>query len=163
MYCPKCGNAVGEKAFFCQWCGEKIDLVELETIVERIKYLRNNRTLTDFELCKYISRIYRERKYLQNYGSLEEFGIKELGIEKSNMFMYKNVGENLLDSNGNPLILQGSEWGVGKLNELYTLDIETINILIKNGIIYPSMKQKELREQINKVKDFLSKKDNAPV
>ncbi len=79
------------------------------------------------------------------------------------MFMYKNVGENLLDSNGNPLILQGSEWGVGKLNELYTLDIETINILIKNGIIYPSMKQKELREQINKVKDFLSKKDNAPV
>lgn len=163
MYCPKCGNAVGEKAFFCQWCGEKIDLVELDTIVERIKYLRNNRTLTDFELCKYISRIYREGKYLQNYGSLEEFGIKELGIEKSNMFMYKNVGENLLDSNGNPLILQGSEWGVGKLNELYTLDIETINILIKNGIIYPSMKQKELREQINKVKDFLSKKDNTPV
>ena len=157
MYCPKCGNAIGEQAFFCQWCGEKIDLVELETIIERIKYLRKpyyERTLSDLELCKYISRIYREGKYLQRYDSLEEFGLNELGIDKSSMFMYKNVGEKLLDSNGNPLILRGSEWGLGSLNELYTLDIKTINALIEYGIIDPSMKQKELRDRIKKIKDF---------
>lgn len=160
MYCPKCGNTVGERAFFCQWCGEKIDLVELGAMIERIKYLRkpyNDRTRTDIELCKYISRIYREGKHLQNYDSLEEFGFHELGIDKSSIFMYKNVGEKLLDSNGDLLIMRGSEWGLGSLNELYTLDIETINTLIEQGIIYPSMKQKELRERIKKIKEFLMK------
>ena len=166
MYCPKCGNAIGEHAFFCQWCGEKIDLIERGAIIERIKYLKKlyeeEKNLSDLELCKYISRIYRGKEYLQHYDSFEDFGKNELGIDKSSMFMYKNVGDNLLDSNGAPLILRGSEWGIGKLNELYKLgidfDIDTVNSLIKNGIIYPSMKLADLRKRVKNIKYLIADK-----
>ena len=88
MYCPKCGNVVSKNAFFCQWCGEKIDLVELDSIAERIKYIRKQtieKNTSDLEICKYVSKIYRDRSYLQSYDSFEAFGQNVLDIEKSDL------------------------------------------------------------------------------
>ena len=158
MYCPKCGSVVSKNAFFCQWCGEKIDLVELDSIAERIKYIRKQtieKNTSDLEICKYVSKIYRDRSYLQSYDSFEAFGQNVLDIEKSDLFMYKNVGEKLLNADGEPLIKHGFDWGIGKLNELYTLDVDVINMLIDDNFIRPSMSLAQLRECVKKIKNAL--------
>ena len=67
----------------------------------------------------------------------------------------KKEQEKLLNADGEPLIKHGFDWGIGKLNELYTLDVDVINMLIDDNFIRPYMSLAQLRECVKKIKNAL--------
>lgn len=146
MYCPKCGKSLSKDALYCQWCGKKLSLIDPDTIVERIKELRQPHEL---EVAGLIATIWRTGAYKKQYRSFEDFGWDQLGMDKSIMFKYKDVGMKFLDEDGNPLIPDAEQWGIGKLTIMLNLEFNEISYLREKGFIDPNMRMQDLRKMVN--------------
>ena len=151
MYCFKCGKPIRKDAFYCQWCGIELDQQDTDWTVDRIKSLRQ--PSRDLEIAKYIARLWREDAYKADYDSFESFARQRLGMEKSIAFKYKDVGMKFLSEDGEPLIADAEQWGIGKLTKLLTLSIEEIRFFREKGLLDPNMTLAQLDDLLKRLRE----------
>ena len=165
MLCLKCGKSIKKEFSYCPWCGvELVEKTEIEEtpvaeLVERVgelkKYQQELRD-TQARIAFRAREEFKNKGYLEKYSSFEEFGRRELGMGKTKLFMYKNVGEVFVDEDGNWLVAKGEEWGIGKLAELRPLrkvyPMKLINLLIEDGrFLNPECTLKQVREDVKRL------------
>ena len=168
MFCPKCRGTIEKDFRFCPWCGTSIEektlteevlSAELVELVEQLKKYEQLIRVTQTELAFQIRNAFRGKEYLEKYASFEDYGRLELGLGKSMLFMYKDVGEDFIDDNGNLLIARGEEWGIGKLYELRTLrrdfPLNFINALIEDkNILSPGQSLGQVRNDVKALRNM---------
>ena len=148
MLCLNCKEHVENEFLFCPWCGteqkngttcEENITAEIAEQVRKIKKHRQALRDTQSELAFRIREVFRKKEYLDKYASFEDYGRVELELNKSMLFMYKDVGEAFVDKDGNWMIAKAGAWGIGKLYELRQLrrafTMKEINFLIEDGIL----------------------------
>ena len=150
MYCPKCGKRIANDAFFCQWCGSELLVLDTDAIVERINMLTALDKSYQLAMAKYIAAIWRSGDYKTHYDSLESFGKARLGMEKSSLYKYKSVGMRFVNEYGEPLIPDAEKWGYAKLTVLIAVSFDEISFLREKNLIAPEMTSSELRSIISK-------------
>ena len=169
MLCPKCKEAIESEFRYCPWCGTEVEgkIREEETsdreLVEQVGHLKKYQQAlrdTQAEIAFRAREVYKNESYKEKYSSFEEYGRHELGLERSMLFLYKYVGEDFVDEEGNWLIAKGEEWGIAKLFELRPLakilSMEELNFIIEKGQrIRPECTLLQLREDVKMLRRCL--------
>ncbi len=162
MYCSKCGKPAGDEAFYCQWCGAKLDNPDLNWTISKIQSLIQESP--ELEISKYMARLWKSGIYKEyGDGTWESFSRVNFGMDKSLAFKYKTVGIHYFDNNGKPLLRNIEDWGFTKLLKLQNLSIEEISFFQEQGTLDPNMSVKDVDEIQKRIRDIKlqdTEKDN---
>ena len=89
---------------------------------------------------------------MERYANLEEYGKKELGLGKTQTYIYKNVGEKFVDAEGKLRLNTDQDWTVAMLQELLPDSLSDVQQWIDEGLISAEMKPKELRAVVKQLR-----------
>ena len=144
MNCTYCSNTIDSNNLFCPWCGSKIDRDTEDKRLIQARGPRRSRN-ADFERARAIYHVWLNSLHYSKYANLEEYGIKELGLKRAQVYNYKTIGAKFIDDNYELRLVGDGNWTIGQLIELKALSLVEVNKMNLSGVIHPDMKCSQVR------------------
>lgn len=130
---------------------------ELVQSVNRIRAYSRSMEESSFQIALELKHIKDNELYKEDgYSNIIEFSSKVFGYRKTTTYYLLTMAENLLVSQGEEVrtifARDNQDFSVNQLREMITLDIGTIEELVKSEKLVPNMSIKQIRKTVKSKK-----------